>query len=81
MVALDCGCPTGPQDDPLACLCTFPPLSNQAVESWVAAIEHVLAQGEMPLVPIEVRRALYQRGGRKRALAERLHRGCGGAAT
>jgi hypothetical protein len=31
------------------------------------------------LVPIEVRRALYRRGGDDQALAELLHELCGGA--
>lgn len=81
MVPLDCGCPTGPHADPLSCLCTSPPLSEHALDSWRDAAEHVLAGGQMPVVPLEVRRALYRRGGRDRALAARLHRGCGGRAA
>lgn len=82
MVSLDCGCPTGRHADPLACcLCSFPPLTDHAVDSWAAAAEHVLAAGQMPLVPLEVRRALHRRGGRERQLAELLHRGCGQVAT
>jgi hypothetical protein len=32
----------------------------------------------MPRLEIEVLRALYRRGGADRALAEQLHRACGG---
>ena len=50
---------------------------------WTAGVQlpSMLATAGMPVVPLEVRRALYRRGGRDRALAERLHRGCGGAAA
>jgi hypothetical protein len=78
---LECGCPTGRHADPLACLCSFPPLTDHAVDSWLRAAEHVLAAGHMPQVPLEVRRALYRRGGRERQLAELLHRGCGQVAS
>lgn len=72
MVPLDCGC-----RDPWCCWCTDPPLSDQALDGWVNAAHRVLADGRMPLVPIEVRRGLYRRGGADRQLAELLHRGCG----
>lgn len=74
MVPLDCGCA-----DPWPCQCTQPPLSEHALDSWRATAEYLLANAGPPLVPLEVRRALYRRGGRDRELAERLHRGCGGA--
>jgi hypothetical protein len=73
LAPLDCGC-----RDPWPCRCTEPPVSEDALESWRDAAEHLLATVGMPVVPIEVRRAWYRRGGRDRALAERLHRGCGG---
>jgi hypothetical protein len=76
MAPLACGCP-----DPWPCRCTEPPLSDRALDGWRDAALHVLRTGHMPLLPIEVRRALYRRGGRERQLAERLHRGCGGEAT
>lgn len=74
MVPLDCGC--GP--DPWLCRCTEPPLSDRVIDGWRDAAWHVLAVGQMPLVPLEVRRALYRRGGTDRELAETLHAGCGG---
>lgn len=74
MVPLDCGCV-----DPWPCSCSQPPLSDYALDSWRVTAEHLLATAGTPLVPLEVRRALYRRGGHDRALAERLHRGCGGA--
>jgi hypothetical protein len=76
LAPLDCGC-----RDPWPCRCTQPPLSEHALESWRVTAEYLLATAGMPVVPIEVRRAWWRRGGRDRALAERLHRGCGGAVT
>lgn len=73
IVALDCGCP-----DPRLCRCTEPPLSNLAIDGWRDAARHLLCAGRMPLVPLDVRRALYRRGGADRQLAEKLHAGCGG---
>jgi hypothetical protein len=73
LVPLDRGC-----RDPWVCRCTEPALSEDALASWRDAAEHLLATVGMPVMPLEVRRALYRRGGRDRALAERLHRGCGG---
>jgi hypothetical protein len=75
-VPLDCGCP-----DPWPCRCSDPPLTDAAVDGWRDAAEHVLAAGHMPLLPLEIRRALYRRGGLDRELAERLHRGCGQVAS
>lgn len=49
------------------------------MEGWVAAIKHLLELGEIPLAPIEVRRALWRRGGEDRELAELLHEACGEA--
>lgn len=72
-VPLGCGC-----RDPWPCRCTEPPFSDRAIDSWRDAAEHVLAGALMPWVPLEVRHALYRRGGNERALAERLHRGCDG---
>jgi hypothetical protein len=74
MVPLECGC--GP--DPWLCRCSEPPLSDVVVDGWRDAARHVLAVGPMPLVPLEVRRALYRRGRADRELAETLHAGCGG---
>lgn len=74
LIPLHCGCA-----DPWPCQCTEPPLSDSGVDGWRDAAEHVLSEGRMPLVPMEVRRALYRRGGTDRELAIRLHRGCGGA--
>jgi hypothetical protein len=53
---LNCGCA-----DPWPCRCTEPPLSERAVDSWRDAAQHILATGAMPIVPIEVRRALWRR--------------------
>ena len=75
-VPLDCGC-----RDPLGCRCTEPPLSDRALDAWAAAAWHILKLGQMPLVPLEVRRALWRRGGRDRELGKLLHERCGGAAA
>lgn len=79
MVSLDCGCPTGPHSDPLSCLCTFPPLTEHQLDGWANTARDLLRLPDVvPLLPIEVLRALYRRGGADRALAERLHRLTGG---
>jgi len=73
MMALACGC-----FDPWPHRRTEPPLSEHELDAWVAAAEHILAEGCMPLVPIEVRRALWRRPA-DRALALLLHDASGGA--
>jgi hypothetical protein len=75
-VPLDCGC-----RDPWPCRCTEPPLSDWALHGWRDAAKHLLAAGHPPLVPLEVRRALWRRGGNDRELAELLHEACGQAIT
>lgn len=42
---------------------------------------HLLRAGRAPLLPLEVRRALWRRGGADRELAELLHDECGGEAA
>lgn len=76
LVALDCGC-----RDPWPCRCTVPPLSDRSVDAGRAAALHVLEQGHVPLLEIEILRALYRRGGLDRQLAEQLHRLTGGRAA
>jgi hypothetical protein len=71
-VPLDCG-----HRDQLLCDCTRPPLSNHAIDGWRRAAEHVLATGQVPLLPIEVLQALWHRGGDDRALARQLHEASG----
>lgn len=74
-VPLDCGC-----RDPWPCRCTQPPLSERQLDAWQDAAEHILASGRMPLLPLEVRRALWRRP-ESRELAALLHEGCGEAIT
>lgn len=73
MVPLDCGC-----RDPWPCRCIQPPLSEHALDGWRRTARHVLATGHIPVVPLEVRRALWRGKGADRRLAELLHQGCGG---
>lgn len=68
LVSLDCGC-----KDSWTCRCTEPPLSEHAVDGWRDAAQHLLDRGETPVLPIEVLRSLYRRGGSDRVLAEHLH--------
>ncbi|KUH90765.1 hypothetical protein AU187_24500 [Mycobacterium sp. IS-1556] len=70
---LDCGC-----KDSWTCRCTEPPLSDHALDGWRDAALRLLFCGELPLLPIEVLRALWQRGGPDRVLAEQLHAACDG---
>lgn len=72
-VPLDCGCRDG-----WTCRCTEPPLTDDALDDWRDAAWHVLGTGNMPMVPLQIRRALWRRPA-DRELAELLHRGCGGA--
>jgi hypothetical protein len=72
-VPLRCGC-----RDPWPCRCTQPLLSDNALDGWRDATCHVLRTGCIPLVPMEVRRALWRRPA-NRELAELLHELCGGA--
>ena len=65
LVPLDCGC-----RDPWPCRCTQPPLTDKALDGWRDAANHVLDCGQIALVPLEVRRALWSRQGSDRLLAE-----------
>jgi hypothetical protein len=67
MEALACGC-----RDPLGCRCTEPPLTGHHLDAWRDTAEHVLSIGQIPLLPLEVRRALWRRPA-DRELAMRLH--------
>jgi hypothetical protein len=69
---LDCGC-----RDPWPCRCTEPPLSERAIDGYRDAARHIIEHGQTPLVPIEVLRALYRRGGSDRQLAKELHEAAG----
>jgi hypothetical protein len=72
--SLDCGC--GP--DPWLCRCTDPPLTGRQLDGWRDAALRVLFNRQVPILPIEVLRALYRRGSSDRILAERLHSASGG---
>jgi hypothetical protein len=63
------------------CHCTQPPLTDRAVDGWRDAARHVLGTGQTPILPIEVLRCLYRRGGADRQLAELLHQAAGGEAA
>jgi hypothetical protein len=72
-IPLACGCP-----DPWTCRCTDPPLSDYAVDGWRNAVEHVLATGQTPILPIEVLQRLWRNGGADRELAARVWEQTGG---
>ena len=72
--SLACGCCS----DPLPCRCTRPPLSDRWVDAGADAARHVLANGCVPLLELEVLRALYRRGGDDRQLAQELYELAGG---
>jgi hypothetical protein len=64
---LDCGCR-------IACHCTFPPLTDNQIDGYADAARYILdTTGCTPMLPLEVLRGLYRRGGEDRALAEKLH--------
>lgn len=67
---LDCGC----SRDPWTCRCTEPPLTDRVIDGYRDAAHYVLrTSGKTPLVPFEVLRALFRRGGADRAFAQELH--------
>jgi hypothetical protein len=65
--SLDCGC-----RDPWPCCCTDPPLTERQLGGWRDTARHLLHSGRIPLLPLEVRRALWRNGGSDRALAQLL---------
>ena len=71
---LDCGC-----RDPWPCRCTEPPLTDRQIDAGRDAAEHILNNGQVPLLEFEVLRALWRRGGADRDFAEQLHQMAGGA--
>lgn len=72
---LDCGCA-----DPWTCRCgAVAPLSDNQIDGWSDAARFVMdTTGCTPVLPVNVLRRLWQRGGDDRALAEKL-RAAGGA--
>jgi hypothetical protein len=76
MPLLDCGCA-----DPWVCRCgPVPALSDHQLDGWADTARYVLdTTGCMPILPVEVLRRLWQRGGEDRALAEKLRPATGGA--
>ena len=69
MVPLGCGC-----RDPWVHSCRAqPPLTERQLEGWRDTARHVLGTGHIPALPLEVRRALWRRGGADRALVQLLH--------
>ena len=73
MPPLDCGCA-----DPWPCRCGRPPLSERKVDAGADAARHILGVGCVPLLRLDVLRALYRRGGDDRRLAEELYELAGG---
>lgn len=69
----------GRHSDPLRCDCfdSKPPLSDNAIDGWRAAIERTLSIGP-PVVPVEVLQLLYRNGGTDRQLAQRVWHETGG---
>jgi hypothetical protein len=65
--------------DPLSCRChePVPPLSENAIDAWRAAIERTLPIGP-PVVPLEVLQRLYRNTGSDRELAIRVWEMSGG---
>lgn len=76
VVPLDCGC-----SDPWPCTCSSPPLTDRMIDAGRDAAIHLLTSGVIPPLDIEIRRALWRRGGADRVLAELLHAACGGEVT
>ena len=78
MVPLACGC-----RDPLFCRCRpplsdRPPIAEKMVDAGADAARHLLATGCVPILTLDVLRAMHKRGGDVWALAEQLHAATGG---
>lgn len=54
--------------------------STHQLEAWSAAANHIAADGLCPILPREIVRLLWQRGGADRALAEQINERGGAAA-
>lgn len=73
MPLLACGCRA-------QCHCTMPPLSDHQLDGWADCARYVMdTSGCIPLLPVEVLRALWRRGGEDRALAEKIQAATNGA--
>jgi hypothetical protein len=67
-----CGCIRDPDLDKHRCGAR--PLSDHQVDGWRSAAIDIIEDGYVPIVPAEVVRRLWKRGGRDRRLAQQLHR-------
>ena len=56
------------------------PLTDDRVSAWASAAQHVLDDGLTPIVPRDVLRELWRRGGPERELAREIYES-GGAAV
>jgi len=65
-----CGCVRDPDLDKHRCGAR--PLSDHQVDGWRAAAIGIIEDGYVPIVPVEVVRRLWKRGGRDRQLAQQL---------
>jgi hypothetical protein len=65
-----CGCIRDPDLDRHRCGAR--PLTDHQVDGWRSAAIDIIEDGHVPIVPTEVVRRLWKRGGRDRQLAERL---------
>ncbi len=76
LALLNCGC-----SDPWICRCsTASPLSDNQIDGYADAARYIIdSSGCTPMLPVDVLRALYRRGGDDRVLAEQLHAKTAGA--
>lgn len=72
---LDCGCRTR---DPWICYCVPRPMSEKFIDAGAQAAHHLLDVGCVPLLQLDVLRALHRRGGDDRQLAQELYELAGG---
>ena len=68
-------------EPPLRQRCSRRPLSERMVDGGRAAALHLLEIGCVPILQLDTLRALHQRGGDDRALAQELYELAGGEAT
>jgi hypothetical protein len=67
--------------DPWLCRCNRPRLSEKMITAGADAARHLISVGCVPLLELDVLRALYRRGGNDRQLARELYELAGGDAA
>lgn len=49
------------------------PFSERQIEAWTEAVRHLTSDGMVPMVPVDVLREMWRRGGPERELAREIY--------